>query len=165
MTMFYYWIWMSVTEYWMPYLYFCIRCFFCELLNWLFASKKNPTWTDLLLQMTDGDGHLLWSKACIGRCLENARMSVLNSVPYGMSSSASLFSLSINAAPNLMSALLQGTLRSFDSQWPLILSCRTWCRYPLEYRVKRYIMQESVFISISCCCNEAHSHWARSKNY
>lgn len=64
-----------------------------------------------------------------------------------------------------VSVLLHGTLGMFSPEWPLILSCKTWCGGYTEYWVNRSEKHESVFMSVSCCCNEAHSLAAGSKKW
>lgn len=48
----------------------CAGFFMCGWINPLRFKKSNQTWTEKLLQMTDGDDCLLWSKPCVGPLTE-----------------------------------------------------------------------------------------------
>lgn len=132
-----YWIfpWMFV------FLNVCVCSFTCRWINPLGLKKKsNQTWTEELLEMTDGDDHSLWRKAYVGPltkmpwCLHYT-LSHKPALPLSLCFHSAIYIHMYQRAGIFV--LPRRTLGRFSPQWPLILSCKAWCRCYMEYWVNQ----------------------------
>lgn len=137
------WVPLKICNVW---IFECTGFFTSRWIDSLCLKKANQTWTEELLQMTDGDDHSLWRKlvlAPLQKCHDvyiiHLPTSQLILCPF-----VSLYICMYQLAG--VSVLLLRTLGRFSPQWPLILSCKTWCGCYVEYWT-----QYKAWISIHEC--------------